>query len=106
MEQQDQVQGLAQPSGVDTENLEWKGEEAPYEFRNGLYYTPSIDSAFLSLETLRKAWKAKVRADKLAEARTAIRPPVGRAAKTVSQKEFKRKQQKALEDFKEWQQAE
>lgn len=106
MEQQDQVQSLAE-SSKDSQSLKgnWAQEttelsindvSAPYEFREGLYYCEGLEGAYSSLDLLRRAWATKVREEKIKIAR-ALASAIGRSDKSPAAKERARK------EYRKWQ---
>lgn len=110
MEQQDPVQSLAE-SSKDSKSLEgnWAQETtelsindvtAPYEFRDGAYYCEGLDGGYISLDTLRRAWAMKVRAEKIKEARGQA-SAIGRASKNSEATK-----EKARKEYRKWQQTE
>lgn len=104
MEQPHQVQSTVEPTAQEVDRLEWKGEEAPYEFIDGVYYTKGIESGFMSLDTLRRAWREMVRAKKIAEAKTELRKLTRQDNKASEFTKTKIKN-KAIKDIHEWQTA-
>ena len=110
MEQQDQVQGLTLGHPKMTQSVKPLGEyaqettelsindvSAPYEFRDGAYYCEGLDSGYMSLDTLRRAWALKVREEKIKHAQ-AVAVGKGRASTaTPAAKE------KARKEYVKWQ---
>ena len=98
MEQQDSVQSLEGLGNYaqETTELSLNDVSVPYEFRDGAYYCEGLDGGYISLDTLRRAWAMKVRAEKIQKARQTVR------AARVSEKDKK----KAIKDFQKWQQTE
>lgn len=104
MEQSHQVQSTVEPTAQEIDCLEWKGEEAPYEFIDGVYYTKGISSGFMSLDTLRRAWREMIRAKKISEAKTELRK-LTRQDNKASEFTKARIKNKAIKDIQEWQKA-
>ena len=98
MEQQDSVQSIEERGNYaqETTELSINDVSVPYEFRDGAYYCEGLDGGYISLDTLRRAWVMKVRAEKIKQARQTVR--AGRAS--VQDKK------KAIRDFQKWQQTE
>lgn len=99
MEQQDTVQSLADLGSFaqETTELTINDVTAPYEFRNGMYYCEELDSGFMSLDTLRRAWALKVKAEKIKETR-ALASGVGKAANNPEHIK-----EKARKEYRKWQ---
>ena len=95
MEQQSNVQSVGDWAQETTE-LSLNDVSVPYEFRDGAYYCEGLDSGYMSLDTLRRAWALKVRAEKLKEARSTAR--AARASESSKKK--------AIRDYQKWQQTE
>lgn len=96
MEQQDSVQSIEGNWAQETTELSLNDVSVPYEFRDGAYYCEGLDGGYISLDTLRRAWAMKVRAEKIQKARQTVR------AARASEKDKK----KAIKDFQKWQQTE
>lgn len=95
MEQQSTVQSVGDWAQETTE-LSLNDVSVPYEFRDGTYYCEGLEGGYMSLDTLRRAWALKVRAEKLKEARSTVR-----AAKASESSK-----KKAIRDYQKWQQTE
>ena len=95
MEQQSDVQSVGDWAQETTE-LSLNDVSVPYEFKDGAYYCEGLDSGYMSLDTLRRAWALKVRAEKLKEARSTAR--AARASESSKKK--------AIRDYQKWQQTE
>lgn len=102
MEQQDSVQSIENLGNYAQEITELSIDDvsAPYEFRDGLYFCEGIEGGFTSIDTLRRAWAMKVRAEKIKEAR-ALASGFGRAAKNPEHIK-----EKARKEYRKWQQTE
>lgn len=96
MEQQDTVQSVTGDFAQETTELSLNDVSVPYEFRDGAYYCEGLDSGYMSLTSLRRAWALKIRAEKLKEARSTVR-----AAKASESSK-----KKAIRDYQKWQQTE
>ena len=55
MEQQNQVQTLE-----DTQELRWHEESTHYVYNNGTYSSKDLDGNFMTLASLRDAWKSSI----------------------------------------------
>lgn len=102
MEQQDQVQSV-KPLGEyaqETTELSLHDVSVPYEFRDGAYYCEGLDGGYISLDTLRRAWAMKVRAEKIKHAK-AVAVGTGRASTATPAA-----REKARKEYVKWQQTE
>lgn len=96
MEQQDSVQGLGEYAKETTE-LSVNDVSVTYEFREGAYYCRDLDGGYISLDTLRRAWIMKVRAEKIKEARGQA-SAIGRASKNSEAAK-----ERARKEYRKWQ---
>lgn len=100
MEQQDPIQSVEGNFAQETTELSINDVTAPYEFRDGAYYCEDLDGGYISLDTLRRAWAMKVRAEKIKEARGQA-SAIGRASKNSEATK-----EKARKEYRKWQQTE
>lgn len=109
MEQQNQVQGVealqnsiaASQNTVDAPALEWHEEVMDYTFKDGAYTCEYLEGSFMSIDSLRKAWREKLSKEKLEQAQKELqharRPDV-----KMTPAEKTRAVNKALKDKKKW----
>lgn len=102
MEQQDQVQNIKSLGeyAQETTELTINDVSAPYEFRDGIYYCKDLEGGFISLDTLRRAWAMKVRAEKVKHSK-AVAVGTGRASTATPAA-----REKARKEYVKWQQTE
>lgn len=111
MEQQNKVQSLSEVAQValgkgepsEPHEVELLDEKAPYIFENGMYRVEGVDGAFMSIDTLTRAWKAATKAKKLAEAKHTMRQSNDARGKTTAQQ--KELRDKAISERIKWQEA-
>lgn len=100
MEQQDQIQSVTETSIEDPKELQWNEEVCPFVFEDGMYSVKGVEGKFMSIDTLKKAWRFAVSQKKLKEAATMMRASV-RPGKTEHKKAEMRN--KAVEEKLKWQ---
>lgn len=110
MEQQNQVQSVNETLMVSTAEIQqapdkmplsWHEESMDYVFKDGAYTCEGLEGSFMSIESLKKAWREKVSAEKLAQAQKDLlhaRDP--RSAMTPAARKVAAN--KAMKDKKKW----
>lgn len=77
MAQQNQVQSVTETLQVsvaeiqqapDKNPLEWNEVSMEYTFKDGAYTCEYLEGSFMSIESLKKAWREKLSKEKLAQA--------------------------------------
>lgn len=99
MEQQDNLQSVEGDFAQETTELSINDVTAPYEFRDGVYYCKDLEGGYMSLDTLRRAWALKVRADKIRESRA-------RSSGTGNTDKSPKAKEKARKEYVKWQKTE
>lgn len=99
MEQPNQILSVA-PSATEVDSLQWHEEKAKIVFEKGMYRAEGLEGYFMTTETLKRAWKAFIRKNKLAEAASMMRKST---RKDTDPKEKKKLQSKAIEEKLKWQ---
>lgn len=84
----------------ETTELSINDVSVPYEFRDGAYYCEGLDSGYMSLDTLRRAWALKVRAEKIKHSKALA---VGKGRSSTATPAAK---EKARKEYVKWQQTE
>lgn len=109
MEQSNQIQSVealqesvvSAQTATDVPPLSWNEESMEYSFKDGAYTCEGIEGFFMSIESLKKAWRQKVSQEKLQQAQKELlhardpRSDMTPAARTKSVN-------KALKDKKKW----